>query len=230
MVSVLLRFLGFNLLSEFGARSSNRTARTVSVAVLLAANLLPVVAVLRGYAGMGDVFVVYWFENVVVGAVTVIKILTCTQPATAWNHAGTAAFFTVHYGIFTVVHGVFTAMFVHLSGGLHTSPQRLLGLMAAMTVSHVVSLWLNWFGSGERHAYSPEKAMWLPYPRMLVLHVAVIGTGFLVFSMTGGYGSPQALAAVALLCGLKTGVDVALHLRERFRATATRVELLAQPA
>ena len=56
--------------------------------------------------------------------------------------------------------------------------------------------------------------MMAPYPRMLVLHVAVIGGFFLVVGTDRGDDS--SVAAVALLCVLKTVVDLGLHLRERF--------------
>jgi hypothetical protein len=98
-----------------------------------------------------------------------------------------------------------------LSGGFTGGPRTWLLLMVAILASHLVSLGLNWFGQGERELVSARRAMAVPYPRMVVLHLSVIGGFFLLL----GPGTNDAVAPVALLCGLKTLVDVFFHVRER---------------
>jgi MFS family permease len=100
-----------------------------------------------------------------------------------------------------------------------------LTLLAGLTLalSHVGSLWLNWYDGGERWRVSAATAMWQPYPRMLVLHVAIIlGFGLVLRSVgtADGASGLEELAPVLLLLGLKTVVDLALHLWERRRAAA----------
>jgi len=190
--------------------------------ILIAANLLPLVAVLKGDAGMGDVFIIYWFENLVVWFTTTVKILTAQGMGGAWGQDGrllgnalVAAFFAVHFGLFTLVHGVFSFTLARLTGGLTGEPQTWALLMLAITASHLISLGLNWFGQGERNVATARKTMAMPYPRMVVLHVSVLAAFFLLI----GFGRPDGAAAnlvpVALLCGLKTALDVGFHLRER---------------
>lgn len=218
-MNVLLRVLGLNLLAHVGSRLPSRMARTITSIVLIAANLLPLWAVLTGAAGVGEVFVVYWFENVVVWFTTTIKILTA-RGATGGNakptsNALTAAFFAFHFGMFTLIHGLFSFTLVALTGGFTGEPRTWFLLLVAILVSHLVSLGLNWFGQGEREVVSARRAMALPYPRMVVLHVSVIGGFFLLFGLVRPDSTFDEVAPVALLCGLKTVVDVFFHVRER---------------
>lgn len=219
-MNLALRLLGLNLLSHVGTRLSNPAARTVSSLVLIAANLLPLVGVVRGELGLGDVFVLYWIENVVVWATSSIRILTArggqaTEDGSSItrNHTELAGFFALHFGIFTFVHGVFVITMALLTGGFRGGPWSWALVVGALLVSHVVSLGLNWFGRGERRFVTPGQAMGAPYPRMIVLHVAVIAA----FALVLGTGNDNSVLAVALLCGLKVVVDLGLHLRERLR-------------
>lgn len=208
-MNLLLRVLGLNVLAHVGTRLSNPAARTASSLALIAANLLPLWGVLTGALGLGDVFVLYWAENVVVWFTTTLKILTAREGASAVL----AGFFALHFGLFTLVHGVFSFVLAGVSGGFRGEPWTWILVLAAMLASHLFSLGLNWFGRGERNVVSPHRAMMGPYPRMLVLHIAVLGGFFLVL---GSDGDDRSTAAVALLCVLKTVVDLGLHLRERF--------------
>lgn len=220
-MNVLLRILGLNVLAHIGSRLPSRKARTTTSIILIAANLLPLWAVLNDAASVGDVFVIYWFENVVVWFTTTIKILTAQGDAPSPRNVPLlgniliAAFFTFHFGLFTFVHGVFSFTIASLAGGLTGEPSTWLLLLLAITASHLISLGLNWFGQGERNIVTVRRAMAMPYPRMLVLHVSVLGAFFLLI----GFGSPdrasESVIPVALLCGLKTAVDVGFHLRER---------------
>jgi hypothetical protein len=215
-VNVLLRVLGLNLLAHVGSRLPSTTARTTTSIVLIAANLLPLWAVLTGAAGVGDVFVIYWFENVVVWFTTTIKIVTARGgTADLTGNVFTAAFFAFHFGMFTLVHGLFSFILANLTGGLTGEPRTWLLLMAAILASHVVSLGLNWFGQGERNVVTARRAMAMPYPRMIVLHLAVIGGFFLLLGLGRPDGGYDVIGPVALLCGLKTVLDVFFHLRER---------------
>lgn len=218
-MNVLLRVLGLNLLAHVGSRLPSGAARTTTSIVLIAANLLPLWAVLNGAAGVGDVFVVYWFENVVVWFTSTVKILTARGGtagiAEPRSNVPIAGFFALHFGLFTIVHGVFSFIIAALSGGFTGGPRTWLLLLAAILVSHLVSLGLNWFGQGEREVVSARRAMTVPYPRMVVLHLSVIGGFFLLLGPGRLDGTGNAVAPVALLCGLKTLVDVLFHVRER---------------
>jgi hypothetical protein len=200
---------------------------------LVVGNLLPVWAVWAGHMSVGDVFVVYWIENLAYWAITIVKVRTARgvpgpsaartrlngRPIDPDRPEPLAFFFALHYGIFTIVHGVFAFVMAFMAGGeLHPGSWLLAGL--ALGLSHLGSLWLNWFEGGERLRVSASTAMWQPYPRMLVLHVGIILGFGLAMDAVGSADTPsglQQLAPVLLLLGLKTVVDLALHLWERRR-------------
>ena len=216
----LLRILGIELLVRAARRLPGRLSPWLTAALLLGVNLLPLWAVLRGSAGMGDVFLIYWFENVVVWGLGIVRISTAegtggpqVKTTSSSGPISNASFFALHYGIFTLVHGIFTLFMVVLVGLVGSLVDVLL-IALAITVSHVVSLAMNWFGRQERLVVSPGTAMLAPYPRMVALHVAIIG-GF--FFVAGGPGATEAggqVRAVALLCGLKALIDLAFHVYE----------------
>ncbi len=212
--------LGIGVAARVGGRLPGIAGPVVTGALLVAVNLLPVWAVLRGSAGMGDVFLVYWFENVVVWLCWTVRIATAegtggpqVQARSGSTPISNAAFFALHYGIFTLVHGVFTVVMVVLTG-LVGSALDVLFIAAAIAGSHLLSLGVNWFGRQERLVVSPGRAMVTPYPRMVVLHVAIIGGFFVVVGGPGAVERGAQAGAVALLCGLKLVIDLAFHLYE----------------
>lgn len=209
-------------------------APLLSSVSLVIGNLLPLWAVWQGHMSVGDVFIVYWLENVAVWAITIVKVRTARgvgkpgsvrmtmngRPVDPSDPRPLAFFFALHYGIFTLVHGVFAFVMAFLAGGdLHPWTWLLTGLVLAL--SHLGSLWVNWYDGGERLRVPPASAMWQPYPRMLVLHVGILVGFALVLQTVGSAGTPsglEQLAPVLVLLGLKTVVDLALHLWERSRA------------
>jgi hypothetical protein len=196
-----------NLLAHVGTRLPNSAARTVSSLALIAANLLPVKAVIDGSLGLGDVFVLYWLENVIVYLATIVKLLTAEK-----GEDGLAGFFAVHYGIFTFVHGVFAFILAGFTGWFRGGWFYWVVVLGALLASHLISLGLNWFGRGEYRVVAAGRVVALPYPRMLAMHGAVIAGFFLVLQPNGAQNSVK---AVAVLCVAKTVIDLAFHLLER---------------
>ncbi|MFM2198932.1 MAG: hypothetical protein RLZZ505_2364 [Verrucomicrobiota bacterium] len=109
------------------------------LAILIAANLIPVAGVLLWEWSVFEIVALYWFENVVIGAVNILKLTACsgdlrdpnlirhqeelptymrTPPAPAVIRHGAKLFlipfFTFHYGMFCFVHGMF--VFILLGG------------------------------------------------------------------------------------------------------------------
>jgi hypothetical protein len=213
-VDVVLRFLGLQLLARAAARLPGGWARLATAVLLVVVNLLPIWPVLDGRAGMGDVFLVYWIENVVVWLCGIVQVATAqgtdTMGGVTEPRTGLDRFFAIHYGAFTLGHGIFALFMVHLVG-LEGGVGQVLLLSALIAVSHVVSLAVNWFGRGERLVVGPAQAALAPYPRMLVLHVGII-VGFVLIGGPHAFDHGAQLHAVAVLCVLKTLVDLAFHL------------------
>ena len=86
---------------------------------LIFANLIPIWGVFFKGWSSAEILIVYWLENVAVGLINILKILTNRHEKTLRPAAiFLAVFFTVHYGIFTFVHGGF--VFGPLTNGLHS--------------------------------------------------------------------------------------------------------------
>lgn len=206
----------------------------LSVAALIAANCVPLLGVLLFGWSTFQIVLLYWFENVVLGVVNVLKMLACSpdptlvkpqheMPAEGENNPLLThspklffvPFFIVHYGIFCGVHVVF--VFALLSGGGpfgkgdSASDELSLNLLIAalaFTGSHVVSFFANYLGREEYRRTTLPDLMQAPYPRMVVLHVAIVLGAFATIAL----GSPLFLLLI-LIVG-KTLLDLKLHLRE----------------
>jgi Family of unknown function (DUF6498) len=198
----------------------------LALALSVVVNLLTLVGVLALHWPAGNVFLLFWGENVVLGLITLVRISTAqVEPS---GRVGNALFFCVHYGIFCVVHLGFTA-FVAASLGVEVS-FRYLGLpVVLLLVRYTVELATTWFGpEGLRRRVSPRQAMFAPYPRIVVLQLGVLlafglvlagsmanlpGSGVAAFdralaSLPTWLGRPAVLA-VAVLMLVKTLVDLA---------------------
>lgn len=122
--------------------------RHLPLAFLIAANLIPVAGVQQWGWSVFEIVALYWFENVVIGAVNILKLAAAGDPSEpndrrfppdmpdylrAPANPGLAVhaaklflipFFTVHYGMFCFVHGVFVFALLGGKGGgsLHGEP------------------------------------------------------------------------------------------------------------
>jgi hypothetical protein len=156
-----------------------------------------------------------------------------TGVASAMSRGPIIGFFILHYGIFWAVHGVFVflmPLFAGLSnpsvdplapnfgiGPMDFGPLPFDGLVLSaglLAASHVMSYFVNYIGRGEYLRATPAGQMMSVYGRVVVLHVTII-LGAVVI---GAFGTP--IAALVLLVGLKTLIDLGLHVLEHRRASA----------
>lgn len=209
----------------------------LAVVALVVANLVPLAGVLFLGWSVWSILIVYWLENGIIGVVNVLKMrraegpigaddggLVNGQPASTLAASSRIGFFVVHYGMFWLGHGLFVLLLplfaMDEDGG---GPDMTAGVgpvgiglaIFALAVSHGLSYWLNYLRGGEYRRTSAAAQMFAPYGRVVVLHVTII-FGAMAISVTG---APA--AAVAILVGLKTLMDVAFHLREH-RGAAPR--------
>lgn len=104
------------------ARLGGEAGGVLSAALLVAANALPVVGVLFWDWRLFEIVALYWFENVVVGVLNVVRMVFCNPDAKHLREVGggrfahqfskifLVPFFCVHYGMFTLVHGIFVVL------------------------------------------------------------------------------------------------------------------------
>lgn len=194
----------------------------------IASNAIPVVGVLFfGWQAL-PLMVFYWLENVVIGAINVLKILvvsvgTAQSAVLGWAIGlFMAAFFVVHYGMFCFVHGIFVFGVFAFTDLVHNGQEPsgdafdlgtrvgaflhgefLLGavMLVLIRLGEFVVLWL---GSGAWRTSSPQMQLHEPYGRIIVLHVTLlIGTVPVI-----ALGQP--FFAVLVLALLKTGLELGM--------------------
>lgn len=254
-----------------------------STVVLVLANLVPLIGVIAWGWSAFNVVALYWMENLIVGAITVLKMLTCNpdeegirslldrvrkraqqvaskgggsgaissgsgdgqrerqieEQLEQWkNLSGKAGcmnhgsklffipFFTFHYGLFCAVHGVFVLVLLggdkplSAGGGMSGGPiegartlvDQVLGgggfwFVLVLLGSHLFSFFVNYIGKGEYKKTVVPQLMGAPYPRIVVLHIAILFGAFLIMAL----GS--SLFLVILLVVGKILIDLGLHIR-----------------
>lgn len=246
---MLLRLLGLQALASLAATLPPRAARSATLLVLVLANITPLWAVATGRWGAGDVLVVFWLENLAVGFWTLVRMATTAgadpledrtrevvgsldgdrltvqggdgrtlQVPMLLVRFGLMAFFCFHYGMFTAVHGVFTFLLAHRIGTQGHLGGYLL-VLVVLLASHGVSTAVHWFWRGGRREVGLMRAMQQPYGRIVLLHLVILGSAFLIVRDGAELGqgatvtgTTAVLPAVALIV-LKTLLDAGLHLR-----------------
>ena len=199
---------------------------TPSQVALVLANAVPLVGVLLLGWTVFPLLLLYWLENVVVGAFNVLKMLLA-KPAEPVYWAGKLfliPFFIVHFGGFTFVHGVLVVAFFGPKG---IQPFELLTAVPAairanqlgwgvlsLIASHGFSFYWNYVKNGEYQRASLQALMGQPYGRVMVLHLTVLFGGWIVMLL----GSP--VGALLVLVALKTAADWRGHRAERRKFAA----------
>lgn len=205
-------------------------ATTPSLAILVLGNLPPLAGVMFWGWNVGDVVLVYWLENVIIGAINILRLLTSTgstEDVTA-GPVGTfasrlflAGFFSVHYGMFCYVHGIFIVSFFgdealrafghDLVGAVSSvlSDRMFAVAIAGLAVSHLFSYFHNFLGRGEGRHADPRMIMIRPYGRIVVVHLFILAGA----ALASAFGS-QAIVMM-LFVVLKVTVDGIFHLKER---------------
>ncbi len=197
-----------------------------SIIALVIANVIPLFCVIFFGWSMGEILVLYWMENVIIGGWNVLKIGCASSGGMPMQMIKIflIPFFCFHYGFFCFVHGIFVILlastmdaggpdalfagggdpfdgFRAIFGNISYWFIPALGLM----VSHGVSFIQNYWFGGEYQRMLPIIQMFTPYARIVVLHVVIIVGAFAVLFL----GAPIIL--VALLIAGKTMLDIVMH-------------------
>lgn len=199
------------------------------LAALIIANLLPIVGVLWWGWSVFSVMLLFWLENIIVGLLNIPRILFALgdhdeRQRRFSNRLLVTVFFAFHYGLFTYGHGVFVLS--AFGEGIASDPtprlalqlviqQQLQWAVAALFVSHLLSLTINYFMSGEYRRVRVKQMMKQPYSRVLVLHLGIIFGGFLLEKFNGP------LLGLVVLIIIKIFVDVRAHQKEHRRLSVT---------
>lgn len=194
----------------------------LSASILVLANLVPLYGVVTLGWDAFAVILLFWFENVVIGFYNILRMLSA-RPDDVGRWAAKLfliPFFTVHYGMFTFVHGIFVVILfgsgtveslenpgIAMFSGALTAAGVVWGGVA-LFVSHGFSFAWNYVGTGEYRRATLEGLMKQPYTRIVVLHLVILGSGFLVMAL----GMP--VIGLLSLVVLKIGFDLRAHVGE----------------
>jgi len=204
--------------------------RVLSCLSLVVGNCVPLIgAVFFGWSVLA-IMLVFWMENVVIGVFNLLRMAVAPAEGLFGNifRVMLMVFFAFHYGMFAFVHGIFVlALFSNVfkedpTGGAGTAtvgmmldllrrelPAGMGVALLGLVASHGISYGANYIRGGEYRTTTLDSLMMRPYGRVVVLHLALIGSAFIMVAFGGGAW------ALGLLVVLKTGLDLHAHLRER---------------
>jgi len=188
----------------------------LSVAFLVGANLVPLFGVMQLGWDLGQIMVLFWVENAVVGFYALAKLAVIQR----WGALVTGPFLLGHFGAFMAIHFMFVYyLFVRGISTKGPEPEASIALgslfaplgtaILAIFISHGVSFFTNFLGRREYVGRTGQQQMAEPYRRLMVMHVTLIFGGMAIMAL----GQP--VYALTLLVVLKIGIDLYSHLRER---------------
>jgi len=190
-------------------------ARSPTAVTGLLVDIAPVVGILLWGWGAPALVLLYWLENLVIGAVTIPRILTSALVTRGWTGlfgaAYLAAFFTVHYGLFCLAHGAILLEVFDpkenwsTSGGFGDLVELLISaalgfgrhmtwIVALIAVWHAMVLLRDLSNVDNWKDTDPNKEMFMPYGRIIFLHIGV----FVIAGALTALGDP-AIGAIALV-------------------------------
>jgi hypothetical protein len=193
------------------------------VALLIAANAVPLVGALFLDWDVFKILLLFWFENVIIGLFGIARVIVAGRSGNVAAGLAKPLFFLVHYGGFMFGHLMLLfGLFSPAAGenGELESPGQLFDVIMsdwlwvsvlALFISHAWSFAENFLGRNEYEQLTPNDAMALPYRRMMITHIALL-IGGLLLERTG-----QPLFGLILLIVLKIALDLTFHKREHER-------------
>ena len=195
--------------------------------VSLAVDLAPVWAVFVFGWTATPLVALYWLENIVIGAFTILRML-----GTALSSFVSLAmalfmvpFFFFHYGMFCFVHGIFVRVFAGGEDGgelepisliqwaLGTAPE-MFGFVAAIAGVSLLYYVFDFIGRGEYKTSNPQVEMFSPYGRIVTLHIAIILGAGVAFSLN------EPLTGVLLLIFIRVVFGIVMTVMRRRKRDA----------
>lgn len=195
--------------------------------VSLAVDLAPVWAVFVFGWTATPLVALYWLENLVIGAFTILRMIgTALSSVVSLVMAlFTVPFFFFHYGMFCFVHGIFVRAFaVGGAGGefepvsliqwaLGTAPE-MIGFVAAIAGVSLLYYVFDFLGRGEYKTSNPQAEMFSPYGRIVTLHVAILLGAGVAFTLN------EPLAGVLLLIFIRVVFGIVMTVMRRRKRDA----------
>jgi hypothetical protein len=203
---------------------------------LITANLVPLIGVLFWDWRVFDVMLLFWLENVIIGAFNILKMSAWIMRTGLSLAFLLVVFFVLHYGGFAFGHFVILmALFGDVQPGDKTDLAFILsrpefhtigfyGAALGLFASHLFSFCANFLGRREIAKTNILILMIAPYKRVVILHVT------LLFGGAAAQILKQPTWAMVLLIGLKIAFDLHAHRKSHLENDAVLAETLEKPA
>ena len=176
-----------------------------SLAMLLSANLIPIIGVVWLQWTPLSVVLLYVAETAAIGVIAMVKIATAGTGAQGARWM-LVPFFCVHFGFFIAIQTLFVFVLIGAGGEEAAAMAQASWMAGVFLISHAYSMMVHWFRGGERKAADPRREMFKPYSRVFIQQVVVIGGANLM--MMAGMDS---MIFVILLVAAKTAIDATTH-------------------
>lgn len=218
--------------SAYVAQVANSDVRFTGLLLVLV-NLLPLGGVFFWDWDVGNIVMLYWAENLIIGFWVLVKILL----AAPLGGLFLAAFFLIHYGGFCAGHGVlasqllglpiedpmgelswpfffvFVEMLYNITVAVFSAASTpWLWCFYAVAFSHTISFVYHRLLRREDVDKQPRELMSQPYGRIIVMHLTVLLGAFAIEAL----GAPIAL--LAILVATKTVIDLNAHRKAHAKA------------
>jgi hypothetical protein len=184
----------------------------VSIAAMVAANLVPLALVLAGWANAPMLLLMYWGELVVIGIYAALRLL-CAAGAVLKSRLYDAASFAFFYFLFCFPLAAFLATFYGIGWNQHVTnfPAEFWFSSAVFAATHGLDFVREFLLAGRRVDEDVEYGKWFRLFGLLFVAMAAAGIAD-EFRM--------APAVAVLLVVLKTSVELALVLKARGRSAS----------
>jgi hypothetical protein len=203
---------------------------------LILFNLIPIIGVVFLNWSILQMVVSYWTESLVLGAFNIMKMFKCEgsiapsinpsfggKPSPLTANPSTArifytVFFMFHYGGFCMGHLIFILVFFGGSmvpEGVNKSLDwTIIISVISFIIIHAISYKKNYIGKLEYKVANPKQLLFAPYGRIVLTHVFIMATGFIVMMAAGQNELVFKLVGVLLVL-MKIFIDTNVHLNER---------------
>lgn len=216
-----------------------------SIAVLVLANLVPIIGVLFYQWDAVLILALFWIENLIIGAFNVLKMWSLIVFKKQIGGLFISLFFIFHYGAFCAVHGTllwdilglgdlplqshflsnaqgFGALFGEgvtvLMSFIDRFNTSIYLALSALVLSHLVSFIEYFILQSNIHTLKVNDLMGKPYGQIVVMHVGLLLGAFAVQQ----FGSPIWLLLVIVT--FKLLIDIRQH-RRRHTVAETAIEI-----
>lgn len=192
-------------------------AATLSLAVTVLANLVPLCGVLAWGWDLFSLILLYWLETAVIGLFAVARMARGQRAALPL-----IAFFVMHFGIFMTAHLFLVISLFGGSDDLLVALGRIGAMLgegefrvaiAALVGGHLVAFLAERRDAGEDRQ-AAGAAMKAAYVRVLVMHFAILLGAALVVMLNAR------AAAFATMVALKTGAEMLAEIRAQPKRSA----------